>query len=138
MTVPVLILSGPIGVGKTTVADEVSTLIDDRIPHTFLDLDALCQTYPRPPGDRFGSILGLQNLRSAWANARASGSLNLILPRVVETTQELDQIAACIPGAAPLICQLEATPATLETRLKGREIGSRFDRAMTESGVCGV
>ncbi|MBE9028535.1 ATP-binding protein [filamentous cyanobacterium LEGE 11480] len=59
--VPVLIISGPVGVGKTSVANAVSEeLIHHAIPHTFVDLDQLRYTYPRPIGDRFGSQLGLQ------------------------------------------------------------------------------
>jgi shikimate kinase len=43
-------LSGPIGVGKTTVGQDVSNLLErSNAAHSFIDLDAMAQTYPRPP-----------------------------------------------------------------------------------------
>ena len=51
-----LLISGPVGVGKTTVANELSTLLEvDGIAHTFVDLDALTYTFPRSASDAFGA-----------------------------------------------------------------------------------
>jgi deoxyadenosine/deoxycytidine kinase len=60
---PLLVVSGPIGVGKTTVAQEISNLLDrSNTAHTFVDLDALTQTYTRPPDDPYGYRLVFANL----------------------------------------------------------------------------
>ena len=87
---PLLVISGPVGVGKTTVGNELSTSLERRrVAHTFIDLDTLAETYPRPPGDRFGNRLALLNLRDVWINCAAAGSRNLIVARVVETRDAL-------------------------------------------------
>ncbi|MEN8446379.1 MAG: hypothetical protein ABG776_15365 [Cyanobacteria bacterium J06555_13] len=122
---PLLLISGPVGVGKTSVASEVSDLLRAQdISHTFIDLDQLRYTYPRPAGDRFGSRLGLQNLRDMWRNAAAVGSQNLILSSVIEAWEDVEAIQQMVPGSVPTVCQLRATVETLEVRVRKREIGA--------------
>lgn len=89
IALPLLVISGPVGVGKTTVGNEVSNVLNRQgIAHTFIDIDSLAETYPRPPDDRFGNRLALLNLRDVWANCVAAGSRNLIVARVVEWTTD--------------------------------------------------
>lgn len=122
--VPLLVISGPVGVGKTTVGYEASALLTRRrIPHTFVDLDGLAQTHPRPKDDRFGERLALRNLRGVWANCAAAGSRNLIVARVVERQADLDRIADVVPDAKPFVCQLRAADETLVERVRRREVG---------------
>jgi hypothetical protein len=125
MVVPLLIISGPVGVGKTTVGEEVNTLLEQQcVAHSFIDLDALACTYPRPPSDRFGRGIALQNLRCVWANCARAGSRNLVIARVIETESDLHDIAASIPDSVPHVCQLSAGDETLRARVGNREIGS--------------
>ena len=50
MTVPVLLLTGPSGVGKTTVAYEVSAMLAARdVAHALIDTDNLTTSIRRPP-----------------------------------------------------------------------------------------
>jgi DNA polymerase III delta prime subunit len=124
-SIPLLIISGPVGVGKTSAAEEVSNVLVERsVPHTLLDLDCLAGTYPRELDDRFGSKLMLTNLRSVWKNCAAAGSKNLVLARVIETETDKDTIAECIPHAATIVCQLQAGDETLVARVRKREIGT--------------
>ena len=56
MTVPTLLLTGPVGVGKTTVGLEAGDVLVERgVAHAFADMDAFSQVHLRPPDDRFGS-----------------------------------------------------------------------------------
>lgn len=124
-SIPLLIVSGPVGVGKTSSAEEVSNVLVGRsVPHTLLDLDCLAETYPRELNDRYGSKLMLTNLRSVWRNCAAAGSKNLVLARVIETETDKDAIAECIPHAATVVCRLQARNETLVTRVRKREIGT--------------
>ena len=126
--VPVLLISGPIGVGKTSVGFALSDLLRGQgVPHTFIDLDQLRYTYPRPEGDRFGSQLGLQNLRDVWRNCVAAGSRNLIIASVIETWKDVEKIRQVVPGAEVTVCQLRATVETLEARVRKREIGTGLE-----------
>ena len=119
-----VILSGPVGVGKTTTGYELSAILVQRsVAHTFVDLDALTHTYPRPQGDPFGSEIGLLNLSSAWQNAVAQGSNHLIVARVIETRGEADAISRAVSIDDPYVIELNASNDTLIARIRKREIG---------------
>ena len=123
--IPLLLISGPVGVGKSSVGNELSEiLLEIAVPHTFIDFDNLAATHPHPSGDRFGTRLALANLRDVWRNCAAAGSRNLIVAAVVEDREFVDDLARVVPGADVVVCQLRATTATLETRVCARELGS--------------
>ncbi|MEO1591636.1 MAG: AAA family ATPase [Cyanobacteria bacterium J06632_22] len=121
---PLLLISGPIGVGKSTVAGEVSDqLAEQAISHTFIDFDQLRYTYPRPADDRFGSQLACLHLRDIWRNCFGTGSRNLIISSVIETQEDVNAIQQVIPSSTVTVCQLRATLATLRARVQKREMG---------------
>ncbi len=123
-----VLISGPVGVGKTTIAIELSTLLSiDRIPHTFIDLDALAYTFPRSAGDPFGDVIAVQNLQVVWQNCRRSGSKNLIISRVIETAGYIKTLSTAVNIANPIVCRLSASDKTLLKRVRTREIGSNLN-----------
>ena len=125
MAVPLLLISGAVGVGKTTIGQEVSAALKQRrVAHTFVDMDCLAATYPRPWDDRFGTRLALLNLRDVWANCSAAGSRNLIISRVVETQHDVEDIQRMVPNSRPVVCLLRASNRTLLERVRSRELGS--------------
>ncbi len=127
-TVPTLIVTGPVGVGKTRVAYEIANLLEEvALPHACIDLDTLRSCYPRPPQDRFNLALGLKNLGVIWENCRLAGATHLILADVVESPGERADYQLAVPGAAITIVRLRATIATLTARVGGRETGSGLD-----------
>jgi len=127
--IPLLVITGPVGVGKTTIGNEVSSVLERReVAHTFIDMDALAQTYPRSPKDRFGDELALVNLRAVWANCVAAGSENLIVARIVEARRNVEDIQRAVPGSRLLVCQLRATKESLIERVRKRELGAGRDR----------
>ena len=134
ISIPLLVINGPVGVGKTAIGNEVSNWLSrQRISHSFVDIDALAATYPRAPDDRFGDRLALRNLRDVWANCAAAGSRNLIVARVVETQHDLEEIQRAVPGSKPLVCQLRAGDASLIERVRTRELGSGRERHETRA-----
>jgi len=49
LRVPVAVITGTVGVGKTSVALEMSEILAARaVPHALVDLDALSYVFPRP------------------------------------------------------------------------------------------
>lgn len=120
-----LVVSGPVGVGKTTIGSELSSILERRlIAHSFVDLDGLAQTYPRKPDDPFGNNIALSNLSLVWANCRKHGSKNLIVGRVVETKADVEKLGQATGISKITVCQLCAPDSTLLTRVRSREIGS--------------
>src|SRR5919204_2152456 len=107
---PVLVVTGPVGVGKTAVAVEMSNLLGEMlVAHAVVDMDWLRWCYPSPEHDPFHIALGLQNLASVWANYRAAGAGRLVLVDIVETRSQLATYQAAIPGADILVARLSAT-----------------------------
>jgi len=128
MKTPILVISGPVGVGKTTVGEEVSESLDETgIAHTFIDFDQLRYTYPRIPEDPWSTGLGMQNLKSIWINCTARGAKNLVVSTVVEEHKFIAQLESSIPDSKAITIQMFASPNTLKKRVEKREIGSGFE-----------
>lgn len=124
MRVPVLLITGPVGVGKTAVLNEVVELLRaTAMRFTAVDLDALSYTFPAPPRDHFRNEVIFRNLAILWRNARASGTERLVLARVIEDREELARYRRAIPGADITVVRLRAPIRTLQRRVRGREIG---------------
>jgi adenylylsulfate kinase len=123
-TIPVLLITGPVGVGKTSVGAEVSTLLERAgLPHAFVDMDHLRWCPPAPPGDRFNVALGLRNLAAVSANYRVAGAQYLILADVLEARADLALYEAAIPGALIRVVRLRASVETLTGRVRQRDTG---------------
>jgi GrpB-like predicted nucleotidyltransferase (UPF0157 family) len=126
--VPVIVLSGPVGVGKSAVASELSgTLSSAGVPHALVDFDVLTACYPYSPGDRFGHGLGCANLAHVWRNARSCGARCLVMARVVETREELEGFRDAVPGADIVVVRLAASLPVLEERVRARERGHSLE-----------
>ena len=130
--VPLLIISGSLGTGKTTVLNEASDLLREAgIPHAAIDLDGLAVMHPRD--DPHGQRLAIANLAAVWPNYAAAGAERLIVARVVEDRAELDQYRTAVPGAQPVVCRLTAPLATMHERLRTREPGMYLAWALARS-----
>ncbi len=127
-TVPTLLITGPSGVGKTTVASEVSELLDQAgVAHAFVDIDALRWCYPRPAHDRFRVQLAMKNLAAVWANFQEAGAACLVLADVLESRDDLAHYRAAVPGAVITVVRLRASTSALAERLDRREVGSALE-----------
>lgn len=120
-----ILISGAVGVGKTSVAEELSGQLEQaEIAHTFVDLDGLAKTYPRPDNDPFGELIALTNLSAIWSNASQAGARNLIIARVIETEAGARRIEHAVGAKRSLIVELSARDDTLLARVRTRETGS--------------
>ena len=84
--VPVLLITGPVGVGKSTIAAEAAWLLRQAdVPHALIDLDRIEQCWPVPADDPWNERVSHRNLACMWANFRQAGADRLIFARVLET-----------------------------------------------------
>lgn len=119
MPLPVLLITGTTGVGKSTVAAEVNDVLAAlKVPNAAVDLDALVWQWPSTSA--WNNDLMFENLAALWPNYRAHGATHLILARVLEDGAELGRYRAAVPGAQITICRLVAPEAARVARLLKR------------------
>ena len=120
--VPGLVITGPVGVGKSTIAAEAAWLLRQAdIPHALVDLDRLEQCWPVPADDPWNERVSHRNLACVWANFRQAGADRLILTRVLETRSLLRRVTRAVPGAQITVVRLQAPLAVLHERIRSRE-----------------
>ncbi len=117
----VLVLSGSMGSGKTTVLGEASDLLGAaEILHAAIDLDTLASGHlPAAASDD----LLIRNLAAVCNNYAAAGITRLLLSEVLDTAAKREQLRQTIPGAEIVVCRLRATLDTMQQRIRLREPG---------------
>jgi hypothetical protein len=120
--VPVLVITGPVGVGKSTIAVQAATLLREAdIPHGLVDLDWIEQCWPVPADDPENERVSHRNLACMWANFRQAGADRLILARGLEDRSPLRRVTKAVPGAQITVVRLRAPLAVLHERIRSRE-----------------
>jgi len=120
----VVILTGPCGVGKSTVAFECMELLERAVVPAAMVDGELAYFHPKPVDDHFGYAVAEAGLRALWPVYAQQGIHRLLLSRVVEDDEQLAIVQRAIPDARIRIFRLVASPATIAARLRQREIGS--------------
>ncbi|WUS97058.1 hypothetical protein OHA46_10365 [Streptomyces sp. NBC_00708] len=132
----VLLIGGRAGVGKTTVAWEVSArLRETGAAHAVIDGDFMGAVHPAPDDDPRRSLITERNLAAVWANYADLGLRRLVYTNTVSV----------LAGSAPMFERamgdgvrcirvlLTASDATTNQRLTGREIGSELEHELRSS-----
>jgi chloramphenicol 3-O-phosphotransferase len=120
---PVLLLTGPIGVGKSAVRHEADALlIEASVSHATVVLEEIAGCWPVPPEDPVQRVTHMyRNLAGLWSNYAARGAGRLLLEMLVENRSELRRLAEAIPGAEITMVRLHAPLALIEERIRRRE-----------------
>ncbi|MFD5068039.1 hypothetical protein ACFWNC_08915 [Streptomyces sp. NPDC058369] len=132
----VLLIGGRAGVGKTTVAWEVSARLREAgAAHAVIDGDFMGAVHPAPDDDPRRSLITERNLAAVWANYADLGLRRLVYTNTVSV----------LAGSAPMFERamgdgvrcirvlLTASDATTTQRLTGREIGSELEHELRSS-----
>ena len=115
-----LIITGTMGTGKTTVLLEASDILSAAgIIHAAIDLDTL-GIANLTDGKRHE--LMFRNLTSVWSNYQSAGIKRLLLAYAVDAA-DLNSICAALPDAQVFICRLRARIEIAEDRVRTREPG---------------
>ncbi|WP_062290811.1 GNAT family N-acetyltransferase [Demequina phytophila] len=127
----VLVLTGAMGAGKTSVAESAHTALALRGARTvFVDADTLCEAYPSPPNDMVNQALLLECLMALAPVHRRHGFGLLVMPRILEDSADRDAIAHALAGpGGPADVTVVRVTAPLEervARLRRRETSERW------------
>ena len=123
-----LLIGGRSGVGKTSVAWEVSELLRGKgTAHCLVEGDFLDQIHPAPTDDPLRTRITERNLASIWANYVALGQHRLIYTNTVSVLEE-PMIRRAMGGGPVMTTRvlLTAEEETVRERLARREIGSQL------------
>lgn len=130
----ILLLTGTLGSGKTTVAIEIGRQLEDsHVACAVIDLDWLCWVHlgtasPLRSLDDF--ILG--NLLSMWPNFRSVGVEYLVLARALLDPALLLGLTKEFSRTPVTVVRLHASPQTIEERLTRRDVGETLDEHLQE------
>jgi hypothetical protein len=115
-----LLITGTVGVGKTTIADAVGDLLREaNVPGAVVDIDWLRNAWPAPSDDRFNMALAMRNLRATSANFLDAGATRLVLAGVVESAADREAHAQAV-GIPMTVCRLRADLDLVRIRLARR------------------
>ncbi|MFC7986395.1 hypothetical protein [Streptomyces sp. NPDC057336] len=132
----VLLIGGRAGVGKTTVAWEVSVLLRAAsVAHVVVEGDFLGQVHPAPEGDPRRSRITESNLTAVWANYARLGHRRMVYTNTVSVLPEAEGMFRRAMGADVRLVRvlLTASDATAGVRLTGRELGSELQQELAGS-----
>lgn len=117
-----LIITGPVGSGKTTVMAALTELLEKHNqPSAGIDMDNLRWFFPKQPGDPFGGFVGRQHLAFIAANYRALGIPVLAIADVIENEEGRQQMVETLPDYEVQVIRLRVPMELIEKRLRVRE-----------------
>lgn len=132
--VPVILVTGPSGTGKTVACWEIrEILIESNVPHAFVDLDNLRWCYVPGSRDKYNTQLVAKNLSAVWANFSYAGAKCLVLSGVVENSSDIQTIRDAVPGSDITVYRLVVDDNTLESRMRQRERGRGLERNLARA-----
>ena len=86
--VRVLVISGAMGAGKSTVMDAVGDLLVERdVPKPMINLDYLGQVYPPPPDDPVLNGLIVEGMTVLWPSFDRRGVRLLVAARLIRSAE---------------------------------------------------
>jgi molybdopterin-guanine dinucleotide biosynthesis protein len=133
----VVLIVGPAGVGKTSVANELSLQLRAAgVAHAVVDTDALDDVFPVPQEQW---RLTERHLAAIWRTYRELGTDRLILTGVrLHEPGERAWIRRATGPERLTVIRLDASDAALEQRVRQREIGSgaaaQLERTRLQAG----
>ncbi|MGH9741075.1 MAG: hypothetical protein ACRD51_01860 [Candidatus Acidiferrum sp.] len=117
-----LIITGTMGAGKTSVLAEASDILSLRhIAHAAIDLDALGLAHIPSLAGNDGVMY--RNLKSVCENYASFGVKRLLLARAMEDRAELERCRGIVSATKTLVCRVTASIGGMEQRVKMRESG---------------
>ncbi|MGH2817182.1 MAG: hypothetical protein ACRDJS_01830 [Actinomycetota bacterium] len=132
--IPIVLITGTLGSGKTVLATDIGELLADREPATaIIDLDWLGWVSPSPHGTHAIDHLILSNLAAIWPNLQAAGAGRLVCARTVLNRELVDGLHDAIGPASVTIVRVTASAGTIAARLSARDSGAVLAEHLAEA-----
>lgn len=132
-----LIITGTMGAGKTTVLAEASDILALReIPHAAVDLDALGLAH-LPSAAKNDDVM-YRNLQSVCKNYSSFGVERLLLARAIEDRMELELCRRAAAAKNTAVCRLTTSLEAMQHRVKMRESGVLQGEYMARVAILNV
>ena len=139
MSAEVVVITGPVGAGKTTAMGALAEFLSDQGQAVaMIDLDSLRAVWRSPvpgnPDDPFHAQLGIANLKAIWPNFAERSVHYLLLTDAVEHPDQRNDFLRAVPGGRVTIVRLEIPLQIVHERLRGRESGASLEWHLHRSG----
>ena len=134
--VPVVVVTGTIGAGKSAVAAAMSEILHERgTRHALIEVDWLGEVYPALDSeDPYSNDFAMKILRTIWPLYLETGISRAIVTMTLENQQELDDLVAALGSPPVTVVRLVASQQTREDRIRAREFGNLRDLFLQKTG----
>ncbi|MGW7269681.1 hypothetical protein ACWGH5_04145 [Streptomyces sp. NPDC054864] len=132
-----LLIGGRSGAGKSSVGWEVAALLRAAdVGHAYIEGDVLDAVHPAPEGDPHRSGITERNLAALWANYTALGCHRLVYTNTASVLASEEWLfTSALRGPRVVRVLLTASDATVEERLRARELGSELEQQLRRSAL---
>ncbi len=140
-TTEILLITGPAGVGKSTLCWEISRqLAEQNLAHAVIESDEIDRLYPKPGADELSKIMpgakdvSAATLQALWSVYRRLGHHRLLMTGVMmHLGFDRRWIEQAIPDATLSVVRLSSGEQTLRERLARRESAASLESQITRS-----
>ena len=128
----ILLITGTVGSGKTTVAAEIGEqLAEMGLPNAVIDLDWLGWVNVGKDFNGYDQLI-VQNVFAAWPNYYSVGVQYLVLVRMLLQREPVEFLTKAFPNTPITVVRLTASKNTLEKRLTQRDNGETLREHLDE------
>jgi len=121
MSADAVVIRGPTGVGKTSTAWFVHTLLRAaRVPHAALDIDWLTASWPEQ-GEWNIETRHRHVAMMAESYREHLGVVYFVVSGVVQTPEAVERLRLCLGANELAVCRLDAPRDVVEARLRVRQ-----------------
>lgn len=117
-----ILITGPVGVGKTTTLHEIEAVLD--VPNAILDLDWLA--WARPAHGTAHDLM-LRNLAAVWRNVHEAGIAHIAMARMLERAEDIADVREALAGCDVFVVELALGADELRERIRRRDTGAELE-----------
>jgi adenylylsulfate kinase len=134
MTLETILVTGTVGVGKTSVLVEIGDELElAAVPYAIVDLDWLAWLRPSDGSGASVQRVLAENLGFVTSTFRGAGIERLVLARAVRRVHEIEAIRDAVGSGSFTVVRLTASPDVIASRLAARDSGAQRAAHLAEA-----